>query len=85
MRIVIRIILAVIVGAVVNLLAYAPVYLLLFGSGAMLLWLGSFLIPGPAIATYIATPIITLAILRSYPRITNYRTFTKDKIRFELK
>ena len=79
----IRIILAVIVGAVVNLVAYAPVYLLLFGPGAMLLWLGGFLTPAPALATYIATPAISLAILRSYPRVASHRTFTRNRMRFE--
>jgi uncharacterized membrane protein len=82
-RAVTRIILAVIVGAVVNLLAYAPVYLLLFGSGAMLLWLGSFLTPGPALATYIATPVVALAVLRSHPRVASYRTFTRNRMRFK--
>jgi uncharacterized membrane protein len=80
---VIRIILAVITGAVVNLLAYAPVYVLLFGSGAMLLWLGSFLTPGPALATYVVTPVITLAVLRSYPRVMSYRSLIKERVRFE--
>ncbi len=80
---VIRIILAVITGAVVNLLAYAPVYLLLFGPGAMLLWLGLFLTPGPALATYVATPAITLAVLRSYPRVTSYRSSIKERMKFE--
>jgi len=79
---VIRIILAVIVGALVNLFAYAPVYLLLFGFGAMLLWLGIFLTP-TAVATYIATPVITLAVLRSYPRVTSYRSLIKQRMRSE--
>jgi uncharacterized membrane protein len=69
---VVRIILAVIVGAVVNLLAYAPVYLVLLGPTAALLWLGRFLLPGPALVTYVATPIVTVAVLRAYPRIMSY-------------
>ena len=77
-----RIILAVIAGAVVNLLAYAPVYYLLLGPGAMLLWLGRFFTPGPALVTYVLTPIITIAIVRAYPSITDYRSSIKDRAKF---
>jgi uncharacterized membrane protein len=69
----VQIILAVIAGAVVNVLAYAPVYWLLFGPGAAALWLARFLLPGPAQVTYIATPIITIAIMRAYPRVMDFR------------
>jgi len=70
----IQIILAVIAGAVVNILAYAPVYWLLFGPGAAGLWLARSIIPGPALVTYIVTPIITIAIMRAYPRVMDFRS-----------
>lgn len=76
-----RIVLAVIAGAVANLLAYAPVYWILLGRGAMLLWLGRFFLPGPALVTYVATPIITLAVMRAYPRVLTYRASIKDRAR----
>lgn len=79
---IVRIVLAVIAGAVVNLLAYAPIYFLLLGPGAMLAWLGRFFTPGPGLATYITTPIITLAVIRAYPRVMTYRSSIEDRARF---
>ncbi len=76
---IVRIVLAVIAGAIVNLLAYAPVYLLLLGPRAALLWLGRFFLPGPALVTYVATPIIAVAVLRAYPRIMAYRIPRRDR------
>ncbi|MFH0848857.1 MAG: ECF transporter S component [archaeon] len=70
---VVRIVAAVLVGAIANLLAYAPVYVLLLGSRAALLWLGRFFLPGPALVTYVATPIISIAVARADPRILAYR------------
>src|SRR5208282_39109 len=78
-----KIILAVIVGAVVNLLAYAPVFWLLLGPKAALAWLARFvLVPFPAIVTYIATPIITIAIMRAYPRVMDFRSSRKGIRRY---
>ena len=70
---VVRIVAAVLVWAIANLLAYAPVYVLLLGSRAALLWLGRFFLPGPALVTYVATPIISIAVARADPRILAYR------------
>jgi len=70
----VKIILATIAGAVVNLLAYAPVYWLLFGPGTALLWLARFFIPGTALVTYVATPIITIGVMRAYPRVLTFRS-----------
>lgn len=77
-----RIILAVIVGAVVNLFAYVPVYWLLFGPGAALLWLARFFIPGPALVTYVATPITTIGVMRAYPRVLTFRSSRRGIRRF---
>jgi len=82
---VVRITLAVIAGAVVNLLAYAPVYFLLLGEAKMLLWLARFFTPGPALVTYVATPIITLAVIRAYPRAMTYRSSIKNRARLKLR
>jgi len=78
----VKIVLAVMVGAVVNLLAYAPVYWLLFGPGAAALWLGRFFLPGPALVTYVVTPIITIAVMRAYPRTLAFRTSRRGIRRF---
>jgi uncharacterized membrane protein len=78
----VKIILAVIGGAVVNLLAYAPVYWLLFGPGAALLWLARFFIPGPTLVTYVATPIITIGVMRAYPRVLTFRISRRGIRRF---
>ena len=77
-----KIVLAVIVGAIANLLAYAPVYWLLFGPGAAVLWLGRFLLPGPALVTYVATPIITMGVMRAYPRVLTFRSSRRGIRRF---
>jgi uncharacterized membrane protein len=77
-RTTVRIVLAVVCGAVVNLLAYAPVYLILFGQGAMLLWLARFFIPGPALVTYVLTPIITISVMRAYPQVMTFRSSRKS-------
>jgi uncharacterized membrane protein len=82
-RTTVRIVLAVIAGAVVNLLAYAPVYFLLLGPGAMVLWFGRFLLPGPGLVTYVVTPIITLAVMRAYPSVMTYRSSIKYRLRSE--
>jgi uncharacterized membrane protein len=74
-----RIILAVGAGAVMNRLAYAPVYLLFLGPNAVLLWFIGIVASVPSWVTYIATPIITLAVIRAYPRILTYRTSIKDR------
>ena len=79
---VVKIILAVIVGAVVNLLAYAPVYLLLFGPGAAVLWLFRFLTPGPAFVTYVVTPLITIGVMKAYPRVLAFRSSRRGIRRF---
>lgn len=79
----VKIIFAVISGAVANLLAYAPVYYFIIGPGAMLLWLGRFFLPGPALVTYVATPIITIAVMRVYPRAMTYRSSLKDRARLK--
>ncbi len=77
-----RIIVAVIVGAVVNLLAYAPVYLLLFGPGAAVSWLLRFFLPGPALVTYVATPIITIGVMKAYPLVLTFRSSKRGIRRF---
>jgi len=79
---VVKIILAVVVGAIVNLLAYAPVYWLLFGPGAAVLWLGRFLLPGPALVTYVVTPIISIGVMRAYPRVLTFRSSRRGIRRF---
>jgi uncharacterized membrane protein len=79
---IIKIILAVIVGAIANLLAYAPVYWLLFGPGAAVLWLLRFLTPGPALVTYVATPIITIGVMKAYPRVLAFRSSRRGIRRF---
>jgi len=80
---IVKIVLAVIAGAVVNLLAYAPVYSLLLGQGAMVTWLIRFFTPGPGLITYIVTPIITLAVMRAYPRVMTYRSSIKERTRLK--
>jgi uncharacterized membrane protein len=80
---IVKIVLAVIAGAVVNLLAYAPVYLLLLGEGAMLAWLIRFFTPGPGLVTYLVTPIITLAVMRAYPRVLTFRSSIKERTRLK--
>jgi len=80
---VIKIVLAVITGAIVNLLAYAPVYSLLLGQGAMLTWIIRFFTPGPGLVTYIVTPIITLAVMRAYPRVMTFRSSIKERTRLK--
>jgi uncharacterized membrane protein len=76
---VVRIALAVIAGALANLLAYAPVYLLLLGPKAALLWLGQFFLPGPALVTYVATPIIAISVMKAYPMALTYRASIRDR------
>ena len=80
---IVKIVLAVITGAVVNLLAYAPVYSLLLGQGAMLTWIIRFFTPGPGLVTYIVTPIITLAVMRAYPRVMTFRDSIKERTRLK--
>ncbi len=72
-----RITLAVVLGGAVVRLAYAPVYLLLFGRGPMLAWLVTFVALAPLI-TYVAAPIIALAIMKAYPRVMTFRGSRKD-------
>jgi len=79
-RAVAKVVLAVIAGAVVNRLAYAPVYFFLFGYGSMLLWRGGLFVPGPALVTYFATPIITLSVMRAYPTVMAYRRSIRDRM-----
>jgi uncharacterized membrane protein len=70
----IRIVAATIVGAIVNMVAYAPVYYLLLGYNSMLAWIINFVLPTPtSIITYLLTPIISIAVIRTYPDILNYR------------
>lgn len=78
----VKIVVAVILGAIVNLLAYVPVYWLLFGPGAAVLWLARFLVPGPALVTYVATPIITIGVMRAYPRVLTFRSSRRGIRRF---
>jgi uncharacterized membrane protein len=71
---ILRIIAATIVGALVNMLAYAPVYYLLLGYNSMLAWVVNFVLPSPTrLVTYVLTPIISIAVIRSYPDILNFR------------
>ncbi len=79
-RAVAKVVLAVIAGAIVNRLAYAPVYLLLFGHGAMLLWLMGLFAPGPALVTYFATPVIALSVMRAYPAAIAYRRSIRERM-----
>jgi len=73
-----RIVLAVAAGAVVNRLAYAPVYFLFLGLGSTLLWLTGLLLSVPSWVTYIATPIIAIAVMRAYPRVMTFRSLKRD-------
>lgn len=78
----VKIVLAVIAGAIVNVLAYAPAYYLLFGPGAAVSWLARFFIPGPALVTYVATPIITIGVMKAYPLVLTYRSAKRGIRRF---
>jgi uncharacterized membrane protein len=73
-----RIVAATIVGAIVNNLAYAPVYYLLLGYGSMLAWIVNFALPTRFI-TYFLTPIISAAIIKTYPSILDYGRSEDEK------
>lgn len=75
----IRIVAATAVGAVVNNLAYAPVYYLLLGYGSMLAWIVNFALPTRMI-TYVLTPVISAAVIKAYPSILNYRRSSEEKV-----
>jgi len=78
---VVRIVAATIVGAAVNCLAYAPVYLYLLGYQSMITWLIYFVLPSPTrLITYISTPILSIATLKAYPGIQSYRESVKNRI-----
>jgi uncharacterized membrane protein len=83
---IIRILAATIVGSAVNTLAYAPVYYLLFGPASMWAWLMLFFSAAPTrIISYIATPILSISILRVYPGISSYRESVRQRIESYLK
>jgi uncharacterized membrane protein len=75
-----RVVLGVISGALVNWLAYAPVYYLLLGPGATVLWLWEFVSP-VALITYVVTVIVALAVMRAYPRAMSYKSSIRDRVR----
>lgn len=79
-RAVVKIALAVIAGAIANRLAYAPVYFFLFGYGAMVLWLMGLFVPGPALVTYFATPLIAISVMKAYPSVIAYRRAIRDRM-----
>ncbi len=80
---IIRTIAATIVGGAINCLAYAPVYLYLLGYKSMIAWLVYFLLPSPSrIITYISTPIISIAVLKTYPAVLSYRESVRNRMEY---
>lgn len=78
----VRIVVATVVGWAVNILAYAPVYLYLLGYPSMVAWLLLFIAPTPpTIVTLIGTPLLSLGVLRAYPRISTYRESVTNRIK----
>jgi uncharacterized membrane protein len=78
---IVRIVAATIVGWLINLLAYAPVYYLLLGPENTILWLTLFLVtPIPTIINWAIVPVVSLAILKAYPGISRNREMIKTRI-----